>query len=41
MIRLVQEQAELFNRDAPEEEKVALLERIRKRQAELKDQNKS
>ena len=34
---LVQEQTDLFNRDAPEEKRVVVLEKIQKRQAELKD----
>jgi len=32
---LVQQQTEKFNSDAPEQEKVALLEKIQKRQKEL------
>jgi hypothetical protein len=35
MIDLVDAQIDAFNRDAPADEKIALLERIQKRQREL------
>ena len=35
MIDLVEQQIDAFNRDASVDEKIALLERIQKRQAEL------
>ena len=37
LIGQVDEQTEAFNRNAPIEETVAILEKIQKRQAELKD----
>jgi hypothetical protein len=37
---LTRQQTDLFNRDAPEEERVALMERIQKRQEELKKERR-
>jgi hypothetical protein len=35
LVDLVRQQTDLFNRDAPEKEKIAILEKIQQRQKEL------